>query len=159
MPGLFLGLTAGEPPMSEETPPPTPPVDPTPNPVPYETPPAAKSGPPASAGPPPDKDAITMGMLCHLLGIFTGFLGPLIIWLIKKDTSPFVDDQGKESLNFQIVALIACLICIPLNFVFCLGAILMLAIQVARIVFGILATIQANKGVAYRYPVTFRLIK
>src|SRR4051794_33293223 len=58
-------------------------------------------------GPPPDKDSITMGMLCHLLGIFTSFLGPLIIWLMKKDQSPWVDDQGKESLNFQIVALIA----------------------------------------------------
>jgi uncharacterized Tic20 family protein len=70
-----------------------------------------------------------------------------------------VDDQGKEALNFQITALIACLICIPLNFVFCLGAILILAIQIARIVLGIIATMAANRGEAYRYPLTVRLIK
>jgi len=49
----------------------------------------------------------TMAMLCHLLGILTAFLGPLIIWLVKKDQSPFVDDQGKEALNFQITLVIA----------------------------------------------------
>jgi uncharacterized Tic20 family protein len=134
--------------MSEQTPP-TPPADPTP------TPPA---GPVAGAyaGPAPDKDAITMGMLCHLLGIFTGFLGPLIIWLIKKDSSPFVDDQGKEALNFQIVALIATFACF---LGFCLAPILIAAVQITRIVFSIIATVKTNQGIAYRYPVTFRLIK
>ncbi len=142
-----------------ETPPTPPPGDPVP---PGATPAAPLDyGTPSNAytGPAPDKDATTMGMLCHLLGIFTGFLGPLIIWLIKKDSSPFVDDQGKEALNFQIACFIAFLICIPLNFLFCLGAILAAVIMVSRIVFGILATIQANKGVAYRYPVNLRLIK
>jgi uncharacterized Tic20 family protein len=54
----------------------------------------------------PDKDARLWGMFCHLIA-FSGYvvpfgsvLGPLIIWLIKKDEMPFVDDQGKESLNF-----------------------------------------------------------
>ena len=47
-------------------------------------------------------DERTMGMLAHILGGVTNFLGPLIIWLIKKDESPFVNDQGKEALNFQI---------------------------------------------------------
>jgi uncharacterized Tic20 family protein len=106
--------------------------------------------------PAPDKDSITMGMLCHLLAIFTGFLGPLIIWLIKKDSSPFVDDQGKEALNFQITALIATIACI---FGFCFVHILFLIVQVGRIVFCILATVEASKGVAYRYPVTIRFIK
>jgi uncharacterized Tic20 family protein len=122
-------------------------------------PPPSEPMPGGYQGPPPDKDAITMGMLCHLLGIFTGFLGPLIIWLIKKDSSPFIDDQGKESLNFQIAAFIALLICIPLIYVFCIGVILMIGVHGVRIVFGIIATIQANKGIAYRYPVTLRLIK
>jgi hypothetical protein len=122
-------------------------------------PPPFTSGPAGYQGPPPDKDSVTMGMLCHLLGIFTGFLGPLIIWLMKKDSSPFVNDQGKESLNFQITAFVALLICIPLIYVFCIGAILMAVVHVVRIVFGIIATIQANKGIAYRYPLTFRLIK
>src|SRR5689334_8979888 len=142
------------PPSSPATPPPAgaagaPPID-------YGTPP---KGPPAYTGPAPDKDSITMGMLCHLLAIFTWFIGPLLIWLIKKDQSPFVDDQGKEALNFQIATLIASVICIPLNFVFCLGFLLLIAIHITRIVFCIIATIQANKGIAYRYPLNLRLIK
>jgi len=142
--------------MSEETPPPPPPVDPTPtpNPVPYATPGAG-----SYAGPPPDKDSVTMGMLCHLLGIFTWFLGPLIIWLMKKDTSPFVDDQGKEALNFQIVAAIACLVCIPLLLIPCIGILLLLGLHITRIVFGVIASVQTNQGVAYRYPLTLRFIK
>jgi uncharacterized Tic20 family protein len=135
--------------MSEQAPPPSP--DPSSS-------PSLGSGSPY-IGPPPDKEAINLGMLCHLLGIFTGFLGPLIIWLLKKDSSPFVDDQGKESLNFQIAALIVCLACIPLNFLFCIGSILILVVQITRIVFGIIASMKANEGIAYRYPVTFRLIK
>ena len=56
--------------------------------------------------PPATQEEQTMGMLSHLLGIFTGFLGPLIIWLIKKDESKYIDEQAKEALNFQIAALI-----------------------------------------------------
>ncbi|HTL31303.1 MAG TPA: DUF4870 domain-containing protein, partial [Tepidisphaeraceae bacterium] len=80
---------SSEHPAGETTPPPPPaqPVD-------YSS--GGYPGP--YVGPPPDKDSKTMALLCHLLPIFTGFLGPLIIWLIKKDSSPFVDDQGKESL-------------------------------------------------------------
>jgi uncharacterized Tic20 family protein len=135
--------------MTEQSPPPS-----GPDPVPYAT-----SAGKEYMGPPPDKDAIQMGMLCHLLGIFTGFLGPLIIWLMKKESSPFVDDQGKEALNFQIATLIVCLACIPLNLLFCIGSILVLIVQIARIIFGIIASMKANEGIAYRYPVTFRLIK
>ena len=107
-------------------------------------------------GPAPDNDSITFALLCHLLGIFTGFVGPLIIWLLKKDTSPFVDNQGKEALNFQITALIATVGCI---FGFCFIHVLFVIVQVTRIVLGIMATVEASKGVAYRYPVTIRFIK
>jgi uncharacterized Tic20 family protein len=110
-------------------------------------------------GPAADKDAKSMAMLCHLLAIFTGFLGPLIIWLVKKDSHPFVDDQGKEALNFQIACAIAYLICVPLVYLFCLGFILAIAITIVRIIFCILGTIEANKGNAYRYPLNLRLIK
>jgi uncharacterized Tic20 family protein len=132
--------------MSENPPPASPPPPPP-------VPPAVSLG---YQGPTPDKDAITMGMLCHLLGIFTGFLGPLIIWLIKKDSSPFVDDQGKEALNFQIVALIATFVCF---LGFCIAPFLIIAVQITRIVFSIIATVKANQGIAYRYPITFRIIK
>ena len=95
-----------------------------------------------------------MGMLCHLLGIPLGFVGPLIIWMIKKDEMPFVNDQGKESLNFQLTVLIAAmLIGIPTCGV---GAIV---IGLAALVFCIIATIKANNGEYYRYPLTLRMVK
>jgi uncharacterized Tic20 family protein len=71
----------------------------------------------------PSSEEKTLGMLCHLMAFcgyvipFGNLLGPLVIWLTKKDASPFVDDQGKESLNFQITVSIACIVCIPLIFI------------------------------------------
>jgi uncharacterized protein len=115
-------------------------------------------------GPPPDKEAKTMGMLCHLLGLagyiipFGNVIGPLVIWLIKKDTMPFVNDQGKEAINFQITVLIAAIICIPLVLVV-IGILLLPLIAIANIIFIIIGTIKANEGVAYRYPFAIRLIK
>ncbi len=97
-------------------------------------------------------------MLCHLLGIFTGFLGPLIIWLIKKDQSNFVDDQGKEALNFQLTLLIADVIAWASCFIF-LGAFLVPAVMIVRVIFGIMGTMAANKGENYRYPFAIRMIK
>ena len=43
------------------------------------------------------KDARMWAMLCHLLGLFTCFIGPLIVWLIKKEENPFIDKHGKEA--------------------------------------------------------------
>ena len=98
-----------------------------------------------------------MALLAHLLGIFLGFIGPLIIWLIKKDQSPFVDDQGKEALNFQLVMLIAWVVggataCFGIGFILIFGA------WICTIVFGILGAMEANKGVAYRYPFNLRMV-
>jgi uncharacterized Tic20 family protein len=104
------------------------------------------------------KDAVNMAMLCHLLAIFTGFLGPLIIWLIKKEDSSFVDDQGKEALNFQITVLIAMVVSGLLIFA-CIGTFLMPIVYVLDLVFCIIAAVKASRGEAYRYPLTFRFIK
>lgn len=112
----------------------------------------------------PNKDERTWGMLCHLTA-FSGFiipfgsiLGPLIIWLIKKDEMPFVDDQGKESLNFQITMLFAFIISFVLMFIL-IGFVLMGVVAIFDIVMLIIASIKANEGVAYRYPYAIRLIK
>ncbi|MEC7445671.1 MAG: DUF4870 domain-containing protein, partial [Planctomycetota bacterium] len=48
------------------------------------------------------KDVANMAMLAHLLGALVGFLGPLILWVVKKDEHEFIDDQSKEALNFQL---------------------------------------------------------
>lgn len=143
----------------EQTPPPPPPA---PEPEPAAQP--EQEPAPAASEPPPvgdvSKDARTMGMLCHLLGIFTCFIGPLVIWLIKKDEMPFVDDQGKEALNFQITLTIAYVVATVLAAITCgIGAVLYPVLWVVALIFGIMGTMKANEGVAYRYPVTIRFIK
>ncbi len=105
-----------------------------------------------------DKDARTMGMLAHLLAIFIGFLGPLIIWLIKKESSEFVDDQGKEALNFQITVILAMIVAFLTTFI-CIGVVLVPAVAIANLIFCIMGTLKANQGVRYRYPVNIRFIK
>jgi uncharacterized Tic20 family protein len=113
---------------------------------------------PKDEGGAPSQDARTMAMLAHLLGIVLGFLGPLIIWLIKKDEEPFVDDQAKEALNFQLTVFIAMFIS---GLLICLviGLVTTPAIAIADLVFCIIAGLKANEGEAYRYPLTLRLIK
>jgi hypothetical protein len=109
------------------------------------------------------KDARMWAMLCHLLGLFTCFIGPLIIWLIKKDEDPFIDDQGKEALNFQITLAIAFIavwiVSVLLRFLICAAPFLGAAVWVVNLIFCIMAAVKANGGEAYRYPVSIRFIK
>lgn len=161
----------------QDTPPPhndpTPPQD---SPPPVESAPASGGGIPLEApsaagvglgqGKLPESEEKTMGMLVHVLGAVTAFVGPLIIWLIKKEESPFINDQGKESLNFQITAAIAYvalgIISVVLGFIpvvgACLAMILYVALVVGVIVYCILGGMAANKGTPYRYPFALRLI-
>lgn len=104
------------------------------------------------------------GMLCHLLA-FSGYmipfgsvLDPLVIWMIKKDEMPFVEDQGKESLNFQLTMLIAVIVSGILVFVL-IGIPMLAVLIIFQIVVIIVASIKANEGVKYRYPYTIRFIK
>ena len=121
--------------------------------------------PPVEPAPAPSKDERMWGMFCHLaalagfIGIpFGHILGPLIVWLVKREEYPFVADQGKEALNFQISLSIYGLICIPLMFVV-IGILLLIALVIAALVFIVIAAIKANEGTPYRYPLTIRFIK
>ncbi|HLN32318.1 MAG TPA: DUF4870 domain-containing protein [Gemmataceae bacterium] len=106
----------------------------------------------------------TWGMLCHLsplLAYFAAgltFIGPLVCWLIKKDTSKFVDANGKEALNFQINILVYKIICIALMCIV-VGFVLLGVVIVYNIICCVIAGIQANSGRSFRYPFIFRLIK
>jgi uncharacterized protein len=110
----------------------------------------------------PSQDDRTWGMLAHLSGLIASllggmsFLGPLIVWLIKKD-QPFVADQAKEALNFQIAMTIVIMIGIATAF-FCIGFIILPLVFIASLVYSIIGAMEANKGVYYRYPYTIRLI-
>ncbi len=92
------------------------------------------------------------------------FIGPLVIWLMKKDTMPFVNDQAKEALNFAITVSLAYVVLLMLTILSLgIGALLtvplMIGIGIAALVFFIIAAVQANQGKAYRYPVSLRLVK
>jgi uncharacterized Tic20 family protein len=92
------------------------------------------------------------------------FVGPLIIWLMKREEMPFVNDQGKEALNFGITVSIACFVLLLLTIMSLgIGAVLtiplFLVIGIGALVLVVMAAIKANEGVAYRYPFTLRLVK
>jgi hypothetical protein len=105
---------------------------------------------------PSNSEERQMGLFCHLGGALLGFLVPLIIWVMKKDTSKFIDDQGKEALNFQLTLMIGHVIG-GATFCFTFGAINMVLV-VLGLVFGIMGGVAANKGEVYRYPLNIRMI-
>lgn len=101
------------------------------------------------------QDDRTMALLCHIGGAF-GFIVPLIIWIVKKEQSRFVDDQGKEALNFHLTVLIAHLIGgVTICFTF---GLINIAVMVVALIFSIMGGMEANKGVRYRYPMCIRFI-
>ena len=113
----------------------------------------------------PSKDECNSAMLAHLLGALLGIIGPLIIYLTKKDESAYVEDQGKEALNFHITLIIAYLVSSVIysviSVVTCgIGMFIPipLAVWIWQIVLGIIASTKASKGEWYRYPATMRMI-
>ena len=105
-----------------------------------------------------NNDDRNLAMLAHLLGIVSSFVGALIIWLIKKDQSAFIDEQGKEALNFQITIVIGFVIAGVLTFIL-IGALLMPLLWIANLVFCILAAVATSRGEHYKYPFAIRLLK
>ncbi len=105
----------------------------------------------------PTSDEKTMALLSHVLTLVPGigFLAPLIIYLIKKDESPFIAASAKESLNFQITLYI---VIIGL-FITLIGILLVWIIVLLALILVIVATIKTSEGKLYRYPLAIRLIK
>ena len=131
------------------------------------------SVPPESVIPPPPSEPPMAGapsaeerqwaMFAHLsalVGVIIplgSIIGPLVVWLIKKDTMPFVNDQGKEALNFNITVAIAAIVGWILCFIL-IGFLVLAVVFVGWLVLAIIGTIKANEGTAYRYPFTLRLV-
>ena len=122
-------------------------------------------GTPAGPPPPPDPQNERMwAALCHLaaLAVYVGvpfghIIGPLIVWLIKKDELPFVDDQGKEALNFQISVTIYVILCVPLAFLL-IGIPLLIGLGLFQLIATIVGGVKASTGVAFRYPLCIRFL-
>ena len=125
---------------------------------------AQAPAPPPPAPPPPAQggdDANQIAMLAHLLGFVGGFIPSLIIWQVKKDV-PFIAQEAKEALNFQItvaIGMVAAVIITAISFL-CLHVVFLPhLVWVGNLVFCVIAALKAKDGVAYRYPFAIRLIK
>jgi uncharacterized Tic20 family protein len=120
-----------------------------------------KPAPTESTG---NKDENLWAMLCHLSALvgfvipFGNIIGPLVIWMVKKDEFPHVNDQGKEAINFQISITVYILISVLLVFV-AIGIPLLIIVGIFSLVMTVIAAINANDGNKYRYPFSIRFIK
>ncbi len=130
--------------------------------------PDAVSAPTPGAAPdaqrPTTRDERQWAMLCHVsamlmyVTVIGGIVAPLIIWLLKKDEMPFVADQGRETINFQITILLALIAAVILMFVV-VGFLLFWALLAFHFVVTIVAAVRVTDGVWYRYPFCWRVIK
>ena len=133
---------------SEPQPAQTPPQPPTQ--APTQTPPQA---PPPSQG---GNDANQMAMLAHLLGFVGGFIPSLIIWQVKKEV-PFVAQEAKEALNFQITVWLLGMIFAVLALVL-IGIVFLWILGLVNLVLVVIAAIRVHDGKPYRYPFCLRLV-
>ncbi len=103
-------------------------------------------------------------LLCHLSGLsgyiipFGNIIVPIIIWSLKKEEMPMVNEHGKEVINFQISFTIWIIIASILTFVL-IGLPILIALIIGQIVLVIIAAIKADKGELYHYPLSIQFIK
>ncbi len=106
----------------------------------------------------PNQDEKNMALIMHVLALIGfGLISTLIIWLLKKDESAFLNKAGKELLNFQISLLIYFLV----SFVLCLviiGFVLVGVLAIASLILTIIGLIRATEGKIYRFPLTIRML-
>lgn len=108
-----------------------------------------------------DSQANSWAAICHAAG-FSYFIGVpgaltvLIIWLLQRDKHPFVDEQGREALNFQITMILLYMVAAALFFVL-IGFVLLPILAVYQVVVQILAILKTASGEPFRYPFTLRL--
>lgn len=113
----------------------------------------------------PTDDVLTTASLLHLsalvglLGNGIGFiLAPLVIWVLKRDDDPFLDEQGKEAVNFQITMTLAAIVSAVL-IVVGVGLLLLPVVLVAMVGLPIVAALRVRDGEDYAYPISIRFIK
>ncbi len=103
-------------------------------------------------------DERLLAMLIYVTSFFTTIIGPIIIWLIKREESAFIDYHGKEYLNFVISYFVYGIVA-AISMVILIGFLLAPIVGIAAFVFTIIAAVKAYNGEMYRIPLIFRLIK
>ena len=149
-------------------------------------PPALGAGRPAAGSPAPPANPSGLssevrgwGIAAHLLGlggalatvVTLGFLGPLLVWALKREEHPFIDHHAKEALNFQLTTLVAVvagvIAAIPvfllgfltLGVLWLVAGAVVLAASVVWFVFPIIGAVRGSNGEGYRYPVSIRFVR
>lgn len=123
-----------------------------------ENPPPPPPQQPYAPQPMSQSDERLWATLSHAGIILFGFLPPLIIWLVFRERSAFVNDQAKEALNFSIVVTIAYIVGSILTVVL-IGILIIIAVGIGALILCIMAAIAANRGETYRYPFNWRIVK
>ncbi len=103
-------------------------------------------------------DERLLAMLIYVTSFFTTIIGPIIIWLVKREESAFIDFHGKEYLNF-IISYTVYGIVAAITMIILIGFVLAPIVGVAAVVFTIIAAVKAFNGELYRIPLIFRIIK
>jgi uncharacterized Tic20 family protein len=121
--------------------------------------PATPSGPLS-----PTREERQWAMLCHVsamlmyVTVIGGLVAPFVIWLLKREEMPFVADQGKETVNFQITILLA-LLAAAVLFLIAVGFVLFWGLLAFHFVVTLIAAMRVTEGVAFRYPFCWRVLK
>lgn len=111
-----------------------------------------------------DKNARNLAVLCHLFGLLGliippgNVIGPLLIWLLKKEEHPFIEEQGREALNFQITFTIAMMASVFLALVY-VGLFLLAILGIVDLILIIMASSAASRGENYRYPFSIKFLQ
>jgi uncharacterized Tic20 family protein len=93
------------------------------------------------------------GMLAHLGQLLFAFVAPLVIYLIYKDRSQFIRHHSAQALNFAVTGVVYWVVLTLVTIITCgVGAILLVALAIAELVYLILAAVAANRGEWYTYP-------
>jgi uncharacterized protein len=150
--------------MSEQVPPPQPPPPPAGGPPPGGPPPGGPppGGPPGQQPLAPDQERL-WAMLAHLLSfvaayLFLGFVAPLVVMLVFGPRSAYVRAHAVESLNFNLSWLLYAIVAVIL-IVIGIGILILIALGIAYVVLIVIASIRANNGEFFRYPLTIRFVR
>jgi uncharacterized protein len=118
---------------------------------------------------PPSADARNWALMAHLtaLALFIGvppFVGPLVVWLLRRDSEPFVDAHGREALNFNlsllvygVIGFVVALVTLGVGLI--VIAPIGLVLGILWLIWTIQAGLAASRGEAYRYPITIRFVR
>lgn len=104
------------------------------------------------------QDDRNMALLCHILGLLASVFGPLILWVLMKDKSSFVDFHGKQAINFQITLILLYMASGVLMCVY-IGILTAMATFAIQVVFTILPAMKAYEGQRYVIPLAIPFLR